>query len=59
MIFGGLGLALANWLVLVLFPAYAAYWRRISVEEAELHRVLGETYGSYARERARLVPHVW
>ena len=46
MIFGGLGLALANWL-------------SVLVEEAELHRVLGETYRSYARDRARLVPHAW
>ena len=61
MIFGGLGLALANWLSLLVLVALplAAYLWRIRIEEAELQRVLGDTYRSYAHDRARLIPHVW
>lgn len=61
LIFSGLGLAMANWLSLLLLATLplAAYLRRIAVEEAALESVLGDRYRSYADGRARLVPAVW
>ena len=53
--------ALGNWLSLVacvVLPLPAIIWR-IHVEEAELNRVLGQTYRTYRFDRARLVPRVW
>jgi protein-S-isoprenylcysteine O-methyltransferase Ste14 len=61
LIVAGFGLAVGSWLslaacVVVPLPALA---RRIYVEEAELNRVLGEAYRSYASEMARLIPRLW
>lgn len=60
-IVAGFGAALGNWLALaacVLLPLPAIVWR-ISVEEAELTRVLGDAYRTYQSDRARLVPRLW
>jgi protein-S-isoprenylcysteine O-methyltransferase Ste14 len=61
LIVGGFGVAAGNWLSLAicaLLPLPALAWR-IHVEEAELARVLGETYEIYRSGRARLVPGIW
>ena len=57
----GFGLAVGNWLslaacVVVPLPALV---RRIHIEEAELNRVLGDAYRSYASDKARLIPRLW
>jgi protein-S-isoprenylcysteine O-methyltransferase Ste14 len=61
MLVAGYGLASGTWLglaaCLVLPPA--AVSRRIAVEEAELERVLGESYRGYRARTARLVPGLW
>jgi protein-S-isoprenylcysteine O-methyltransferase Ste14 len=57
----GFGLGLGNWLSLAVCVALPlpALLRRISVEEAELTRVLGEPYRAYRTRTKRLVPGVW
>jgi protein-S-isoprenylcysteine O-methyltransferase Ste14 len=56
----GFSLAAGNWLSLgaglLVIPAFV---RRIHVEEAELERVLGDTYRHYEAGTARLVPGIW
>jgi protein-S-isoprenylcysteine O-methyltransferase Ste14 len=57
----GFGLGANNWLALpicILLPTVALL-RRISVEEAELTRVLGDRYKSYRSGTKRLIPGVW
>ena len=61
LIVGGFGLAAGNWLALavcVVLPL-AALVRRISVEEAELTRVLGDRYRAYEAHTKRLIPGLW
>ena len=61
LIVAGFGAALENWLSLlacVVLPLPAIVWR-IHVEEAELNRVLGQTYRAYQSDRARLIPRLW
>jgi protein-S-isoprenylcysteine O-methyltransferase Ste14 len=61
LIVAGLGAALGNWLSLaacVVLPLPAIVWR-IHVEEAELNRVLGQSYRTYQADRARLIPRLW
>jgi len=58
LIYGGIGLALCNWLsfaIVTLLPA-AAYAYRISVEERALAATLGETYRGYMQRTWRLIP---
>ncbi|HEY7487305.1 MAG TPA: isoprenylcysteine carboxylmethyltransferase family protein [Streptosporangiaceae bacterium] len=55
------GIAAGNWLslvVCVVVPVLALR-RRITVEESELTRVLGERYRSYQKTTDRLVPGLW
>ena len=61
LILGGLGLALDNWssLAICALLPLPALLLRIKVEEAELTRVLGDTYRSYQRETKRLIPGLW
>jgi protein-S-isoprenylcysteine O-methyltransferase Ste14 len=57
----GFGLAVGNWLALavgLLLPLPGILWR-ISVEEAELERVLGAAYGAYRARTTRLIPGLW
>jgi protein-S-isoprenylcysteine O-methyltransferase Ste14 len=57
----GFDLAWGSWVGAALGTAIAlaGHLPRIRVEEAELRRAFGESYGRYARGRARLVPGVW
>ncbi|HKE67121.1 MAG TPA: isoprenylcysteine carboxylmethyltransferase family protein [Micromonosporaceae bacterium] len=57
----GFGLGAANWLSLAVCAVLPALGLvpRIAVEEAELTRVLGDTYRSYQHTTFRLVPGVW
>jgi protein-S-isoprenylcysteine O-methyltransferase Ste14 len=57
----GFGLGAANWLslaVCVVLPSLGLL-RRISVEESELTRVLGQRYRDYQRTTHRLIPGLW
>jgi protein-S-isoprenylcysteine O-methyltransferase Ste14 len=57
----GCGAAAGNWLALavcVVVPLPALLWR-IRVEEAELTRVLDESYRNYQTQTKRLIPGVW
>ena len=60
LLFGGIGLALTNWLSLVVavVPQSIAYGYRISVEERALVAALGPAYSDYMRRTKRLVPFV-
>jgi protein-S-isoprenylcysteine O-methyltransferase Ste14 len=61
LIVAGYGLSFGNWLALaacVLVPPIAIV-RRIRVEEAELDRVLGDSYRAYRSRTKRLVPGLW
>jgi protein-S-isoprenylcysteine O-methyltransferase Ste14 len=57
----GFGLGAGNWLSLLICAVLPglALARRISVEEAELVRMLGESYRGYQRATHRLVPGLW
>ena len=59
--FAGLGLALGNWLSLLLAVcgALVGFTRRIRIEEATLHAHFGEDYTAYARQTWRLLPFIW
>jgi len=57
----GFGLASSNWpgLAVCVAAPTLAMLRRIQVEEAELTRVLGDSYRSYQGATKRLVPWLW
>jgi protein-S-isoprenylcysteine O-methyltransferase Ste14 len=57
---GGIGLALGNWLSLIvaLVPAMCAYAYRISVEERALVATLGPAYSDYMSRTWRLIPYL-
>jgi protein-S-isoprenylcysteine O-methyltransferase Ste14 len=59
--FVGMGLALGNWLSLVLLAVVptAGLIYRIHVEERALLDALGEPYRQFAATRRRLIPGVW
>jgi protein-S-isoprenylcysteine O-methyltransferase Ste14 len=61
LIVAGFGLAVGNWLALAicLVLPLPAVLRRITVEEAELSRVLGDPYREYQTHTDRLIPGVW
>lgn len=58
LLFGGIGLALTNWLSLVVavVPLALAYAYRISVEEHALVATLGPAYADYMRRTRRVIP---
>lgn len=58
LLFVGIGLALTNWLSLVVavVPPALAYTYRISVEERALVTTLGPAYSDYMRRTHRLIP---
>jgi protein-S-isoprenylcysteine O-methyltransferase Ste14 len=59
--FVGFALSLRNWaaLLIVLVPIFAAFIRRMNVEEDALSRALGSRYADYMRRTKRLVPYVY
>jgi protein-S-isoprenylcysteine O-methyltransferase len=59
--FVGFALTLRNWraILVVLVPIFAAFVRRMNVEEEALSRALGERYGAYMRRTKRLVPWLY
>jgi protein-S-isoprenylcysteine O-methyltransferase len=61
LIFLALGLALHNWLslVLVTVPPFIALLYRIHVEEAALTGAFGEQYRDYSRTTKRLIPGIF
>jgi len=58
--FVGIGLALGNWvsLVLITIATIAAYGYRVAVEERALLSAIGEPYRAYMRERKRFIPYI-
>jgi protein-S-isoprenylcysteine O-methyltransferase len=59
--FVGFALTLRNWaaLLIILLPIFAAFIRRMNVEEDALSRALGSRYADYMRRTKRLVPFVY
>ena len=59
--FVGFALSLRNWgaLLVVLVPIFAAFVRRMNVEEEALSRALGSRYAEYMTRTKRLVPGVY
>ena len=59
--FVGFALTLRNWaaLLIILVPIFAAFIRRMNVEEDALSRALGSRYADYMRRTKRLVPFVY
>ena len=57
----GLGLALSNWLsvVIIVAPILAALLYRIRIEERALSESLGHEYFEYAQDTKRLIPKVY
>jgi len=60
LMFAGIGLALTNWLSLVVITlaSVAAYVYRVRVEERALAQTLGEPYLAYMRRTKRFVPFI-
>ena len=59
--FVGFALTHHNWaaLLVMLVPIFAAFIRRMNVEEDALSRALGSRYADYMRRTKRLVPFVY
>jgi len=59
--FVGLGLAMGNWvsIVLLLLGAGIGYAYRVRIEEQTLCTDLGQPYRDYMLRTKRFVPHVW
>lgn len=57
----GLGLALGNWLSLLVavLGALVGFTRRIRLEETALQAHFGDAYTAYAQRTWRLVPFIW
>lgn len=57
----GLGLAMTNWLsvILVMAGALIGYEYRVRVEERALCEGIGDAYREYMRRTRRFVPFVW
>ncbi len=60
MMYIGIGLALGNWvsLVLLTISTVVAYCYRVVVEERVLVHTIGEPYRAYMRERKRFIPYI-
>src|SRR6266404_4891116 len=58
--FVGLALSLRNWaaILVILVPIFAAFVRRMNVEEEALSQALGSRYAEYMVRTKRLVPGV-
>ena len=57
----GLGLALSNWLsiVIIFAPILAVSLYRIRIEERALFESFGDEYFEYAQGTKRLIPNVY
>ena len=60
MMFVGMGLALGNWVSLIVMTVatVVAYSYRVAVEERALLDTLGERYARYAMTRKRFIPYI-
>jgi protein-S-isoprenylcysteine O-methyltransferase Ste14 len=59
--FVGYGLTMHNWgaVLVLLLPIFAAFVRRMNVEEEALSRALGQRYAGYMKRTKRLVPFIY
>lgn len=59
--FAGFAFSLANWAAffVIVLPIFAAFLRRMKVEEQALTAALGERYESYMKRTKRLIPGVY
>jgi protein-S-isoprenylcysteine O-methyltransferase Ste14 len=59
--FVGFALTLHNWasIVVIVLPIFAAFIRRMNVEEEALTQALGERYADYVKRTKRLVPRIY
>jgi protein-S-isoprenylcysteine O-methyltransferase len=59
--FVGFALTLRNWaaILIVLVPIFAAFIRRMNVEEEALRGALGDRYAEYVKRTKRLVPGLY
>jgi protein-S-isoprenylcysteine O-methyltransferase Ste14 len=59
--FFGLGLALLNWLsiIIIFLPILGSFMYRIKVEEKVLETELGEEYLNYSKNTKRLIPWIY
>jgi protein-S-isoprenylcysteine O-methyltransferase Ste14 len=59
--FAGLGLAMGNWvsIVLLLLGAGVGFAYRVHVEEQALCTDLGQPYRDYMQRTRRFVPYIW
>jgi protein-S-isoprenylcysteine O-methyltransferase Ste14 len=60
-LFAGIGVALGNWLsiVLIVISTAVVYAYRVRVEEAALCEVIGEPYRGYMSRTKRFIPYVF
>ena len=60
LLYGGIGLALGNWVSIVsaVTPLALAYCYRIAVEERALLQTIGVPYADYMKRTRRLIPFV-
>ena len=58
--FIGIGLALGGWFsfALLTIATIATYSYRVAVEERVLLETIGESYGSYMKQRKRFIPYI-
>ena len=61
LMFVGMGLALSNWLSLLLLviTSIAVYTYRVRIEERVLLDTVGDAYRAYAKRTKRFIPFVF
>ena len=59
--FLGLGIALVNWisLILIILPIFIAFNYRMKIEETVLNEEFGEEYLNYSKDTYRLFPKIY
>jgi protein-S-isoprenylcysteine O-methyltransferase Ste14 len=59
--FFGLGLALLNWLsvIIIFFPILGSFMYRIKIEEDVLVAEFGKIYSEYSKKTKRLIPLIY
>jgi len=60
-LFSGIGLALANWigLLILMVVVWGVYWYRVGVEERALQATIGDPYRRYMLRTKRFVPFLF